>query len=119
MVAAPRAVVEDYFRCMQAGATAADELLGLFAEDAVYVEPFQGAPRAHAGRAAIEAALRGGWETAPPQLVLTVDRIDVDGAVVVTDWTCTSPAFPGPMRGRDRCTVADGRIVRLEVTLLP
>ncbi|MCA9653964.1 MAG: hypothetical protein H6712_03790 [Myxococcales bacterium] len=45
------------------------------------------------------------------------DEIDgVDGEVVRSEWTCTSPAFPGPVKGIDLCTVRDGRIQRLEVS---
>lgn len=114
----PRAVVDAHFRAMQAGAEAADDLFALFADDAVYIEPFTGERRTHEGRGAIEACLRASWTQAPPDLALIVDRIDVEGAVVTSLWTCTSPVFPGPIRGRDVCTVRDGRIVRLDVTFL-
>lgn len=114
----PRDVVDAYFRAMQTGAEAATDLFSLFAEDAVYIEPFGGESRTHAGLPAIQACLRESWTRVPPDLKLAVDRIDVDGAVVTSLWTCTSPAFPGPVRGRDVCTVRDGRIARLEVTFL-
>lgn len=115
----PREVVDQYFRCMQDGAAAADALFALFADDAVYTEPFSGSVRTHRGRAAIEACLRGSWQATPPDLVLTVDRVDVDGDTVTSLWTCTSPVFPGPMRGRDVCVVRDGRIASLDVSFLP
>ncbi len=103
---------------MQGGEAAGDQLLALFAADAVYVEPFSGTERTHEGRAAIEACFRAGWAQTPPELTLEVNRVDVDGAVVRSEWTCRSPAFPAPVRGVDVCTVQDGRIARLEVRFL-
>jgi len=111
----PTEVVQSYFEAMKAGPAAADALFALFADDAVYVEPFSGAERTHEGRAAIEACLRGGWEHTPRDLELSVSRIDVDGDVVRSEWVCSSPDFEAPVRGVDTCTVRDGRIVRLEV----
>jgi len=35
-----KALVESYFRAMQAGLSGEDELIELFADDAVYIEPF-------------------------------------------------------------------------------
>jgi len=118
MNATPKRTVEAYFRAMQSGPSAADALFALFADDAVYAEPFSGQRKTHNGRSAIERYLRGSWETAPPDMTLTVDRIDVADAVVTTTWTCASPAFPHPMRGRDVCTVHDGKIVHLDVTFI-
>jgi ketosteroid isomerase-like protein len=113
-----RQTVDAYFRAMQAGPEAAEALFALFAPDATYVEPFSGRRQTHQGRVAIEAYLRGSWESAPPDMTLTVDRVDAVGAVVTTRWTCDSPAFPHPMRGRDVCTVKDGLIAHLDVTFL-
>lgn len=118
----PVTVVERYFEAMQRGPDAADALFSLFADDAVYIEPFSGVAdgtrHTHEGRAAIEACLRKGWDNTPPDLVLEVNRIDVDGAVVRSEWTCTSPAFEQPVRGVDVCRVEDGRIVRLDVNIV-
>lgn len=111
----PREVVERYFEAMKAGAAGVDELIGLFADDAVYVEPFRGAPQTHEGRAAIAACLRAGVERAPADLTLDVNRVDVDGERVRSEWTCTAPAFPAPVKGVDVCTVRGGLIRRLEV----
>lgn len=110
-----RQTVEAYFRAMQAGPEQAEALFALFDDEAVYTEPFTGTPRTHTGRSAIEHCLRTSWQTAPPDMTLTVDRIDVNGATVTTRWTCASPAFPQPMQGEDRCTVRAGRIVSLAV----
>jgi len=112
----PVEVVDRYFEAMKVGRDAADAMFALFADDAVYVEPFSGATRTHEGRAAIEACLRAGWENPPPDMTLTVDRVDVDGPIVRSEWTCASPVFPGPMKGLDVCTVEGGRITRLEVS---
>ena len=111
----PLEVVQSYFKAMQGGPAAADDLFALFADDAVYVEPFTGSERTHEGKAAIEACIRGSWTDAPPDLELEVNRVDVDGEVVRSEWTCTSPAFEGPVKGIDVCTVQQGRIRRLEV----
>lgn len=114
----PIDVVRTYFRAMAAGACAAEDLFELFADDAVYVEPFSGTMCTHSGRAAIEAYLTESWNNSPPDLEVEVERMDVDGEQVVSDWTCTSPAFPAPVKGRDRCWVRGGSIARLEVELL-
>ena len=114
-------VVQQYFDAMKAGPAEAETLLRLFADDAVYVEPFsgvaEGKAHTHVGRDDIEACFRSSWERTPPDLALEVNRIDVDGDVVRSEWTCTSPAFEAPVRGKDVCTVVGGRIQRLEVTL--
>lgn len=115
--ATARAVVDRYFRAMQAGRTARDELLSLFATDATYTEPFSGAARTHRGLPAIRDAFDEAWKNPPPDLALRVERVDLDGERVRSEWVCTSPAFPGPMRGYDVCTVRAGRIVELVVNL--
>jgi ketosteroid isomerase-like protein len=101
---------------MQRGPDGEDDLVALFAEDAVYVEPFSGG--VHEGRDAIRAWLNASWADAPPDLALTVERIDAAGDTVETHWTCESPAFARPARGRDRFTIRDGRIARLESRLV-
>ena len=117
-LASPEQVVDRYFQAMQAGRTARDELFQLFAEDAIYIEPFSGTPRTHSGIGAIRDAFDESWRNPPPELALQVVRVDLDGEQVRSEWVCTSPAFPGPMRGYDLCQVRDGRIARLEVNLL-
>ncbi len=114
----PIDTVQRYFAAMQRGPAAAQELFALFADDAVYVEPFTGETRTHEGRAAIEACFTASWKDAPPDMTLEVNRIDVDGAVVKSEWTCRSPVFEAPVKGRDVCTVESGRIRRLEVAFL-
>ncbi len=112
------AVVERYFEAMAGGVGSLPSLIALFAEEAVYTEPFSGAPRTHRGRAAIGACLAEAQRQPPPDLSLRLDRIALDGEEVVSEWTCRSPVFPAPVRGRDRAVIHEGRIVRLEVVLL-
>ena len=111
-------LIDRYFAAMRRGATAEDELLALFADGAVYVEPFTDAPDPAVGIDAIRARFRRGWEFPLPDLELDVLSVDVDGPVAVSQWECRSPGLPGPMRGEDRYEIRDGRITRLEVRLL-
>lgn len=118
MVMDPRAVVDAYFRAMQQGQIGQEALLALFADDAVYTEPFTGTPRTHEGIRAIRACVEASWAYSPPGLVLAVDRVDVDGARVLARWTCSSPAFTAPVKGQDRYLIRDGKIARLEVEIV-
>lgn len=95
----------------------ARELASLFADDAVYVEPFTPGGGIHTGRDAIAAWLQASQKDAPPELTLTVDRIDTHEDVLDVAWTCDSSAFSRPSRGRDRFTLRDGKIARLETTI--
>lgn len=112
-------VVAQFFRCMQAGAPSADEMMSLFTEDAEYVEPFSGAPTRHVGLAAIRRAMQAGWDQPLPAMTISIDRVDVDGQDVRAEWTCRSPALPGGSgRGVNRYRLEHGRISRLETTLV-
>lgn len=108
--------VEKYFNAMQRGSEGEDELLALFADDAVYHEPFGG--QTLNGRDAIGDWIRASRDQAPPDLVINVERIDVVGEVVEATWTCESPIFVTPTRGRDRFTIRGGKIERLESEVL-
>jgi len=101
---------------MQRGPDGEDELVGLFADDAVYLEPFGGGE--HVGRDAIRAWLRSSWPDRPPGIRLTVERLEIAGQVVEATWTCEADVFARPARGRDRFTIHGGRIARLETELL-
>ncbi len=92
--------------------------MALFADDAVYVEPFGGETRTHVGKDAIRASLRAGWANHLPEMTLTLHRVDVEGAALRMEWTCASSAFPAPMRGTDRFVLRDGKIARLETRIL-
>lgn len=107
--------VSDFFRAMQAGSAAAQDMERLFSEDAVYVEPFSGQPTTHSGRSKIMAAMRQGWQTPLPDMTISLDRVDVNGARVAVTWTCRSPGLPGGEgRGINDFTLKDGKITRLE-----
>jgi ketosteroid isomerase-like protein len=106
--------IDGFYRAMQRGPEGLDELVDLFAEDAVYVEPFSGGT--HNGRAEIRAFLEQS-QGRLPDLRITVDKVDVEGDTVATEWTCESSAFTKPSRGRDRFTIRGDEIVRLETTI--
>ena len=91
----PPPTVARFFAAMQAGASHESELLSLFAEDAVYIEPFSGRLREHRGRAAITAVMRDSLRNPLPEMRVVMDRIDVAEGEVYVEWTCFSPALPG------------------------
>ncbi len=112
-----RAVIEALFKAMQAGPGGEEEMMALFAADAVFVEPFSGQVQTHQGTDAIRASFREMWANPAPELTLTLERVDVDGDCLRAEWNCTSPVFPEPMRGHDLFTIQKGRITRLEVVV--
>lgn len=112
-----RSVVENLFKAMQKGPAGGDDMLSLFAEDAVFIEPFSGVPQTHTGKAAIRQSFTGMWQDPPPDMRLFLDRVDVDGDKVRAEWTCTSPVFPEPMKGFDLFTIRGGKIARLEIVV--
>ncbi len=113
-----RDLIERYFAAMRRGAEAEDEMMELFADDAVYVEPFTGAAEPWVGKDAVRTALRRGWEQPLPDLELHVRRIDIGGTEATAEWVCTSSALPGPVTGSDRYTISNGKITRLEVRIV-
>lgn len=115
---APEATVTRYFAAMRRGAVAEDQMMSLFADDAEYIDPFTGSPRTSRGKEAIRSTLREGWDEPLPEMELQVQRIDIDGSHVTSEWTCTSPALLNPVRGRDRYEIEDGKVRRLVVELL-
>ena len=110
-------VINEYYSAMRRGAEAEDSLVGLFASDAVYVEPFVG-PDPAVGIDQIRSRFQKGWETPLPDLELDVLTVEVDGPTSRTTWECRSPALPGPVRGEDVYEIRDGKIQRLEVRIL-
>lgn len=110
-----RAAVDGLFRAMQAGPLGEDALMGLFADDAVLVEPFGGHVRTHSGLPAIRASFRETWKDPLPDMDLQVERVDQDGGRVRAEWTCASSVLPVPMRGFDLFEVREGKIRRLEI----
>ncbi len=112
--------VNRFFAAMQVGAAAEAEMMALFTEDAVYVEPFSGRVLTHTGKRAIHEAMSQGWRHPLPDARIEVDRVEVDGSEVTCVWTCHSAALPGGRgRGENRFTLEDGRIARLETRILP
>ena len=112
-----RRVIESYFAAMRQGASAEEELVSLFAKDAVYVEPFSGEPPA-SGIAEIRDRLRLGWEHPLADMELDVIEVEVAGSKSRSVWECRSPDLPGPVRGEDIYEITDGLITRLEVRIL-
>lgn len=113
-------LVRRFFRQMQCGAAGEHEMMALFAEDAVYIEPFSGKERTHHGKEAIREVMREGWRNPLPDMRIVVEQVDVSGDVVHARWTCHSPALPGGKgSGENEFTLRDGLIARLVVRFLP
>ena len=112
-----RATVERYLAAMQAGPSGLDELVGLFDDEAVYVEPFGGQPQVHNGKSEIRAFFEVALQQHLKDVRLTLDRLDLDGERLRSEWTCHLPMFTAPMRGFDLLSLRDGRIVRLETNI--
>lgn len=111
-------VIAQYMRAMQGGPECEEDLLAMFTEDAVYIEPYAGEPQTHDGKPAIKAWVQAQSQMRPPDLTISVDRLDVEQGQVRADWTCRSSVFPGPMRGYDVYSIRDGRIARLETRMI-
>lgn len=118
MVKTERQVIDGYFAAMRRGSEAEADMMALFAEDAVYIEPFTGTGTPAVGKEAVRARLRAGWQTPLPDMELEVLAVDVDGATARTRWECRSPALPAPIVGEDRYEIRHGLITRLEVRLI-
>ena len=111
-------IIGRFFTAMQAGAASEAQMMALFAEDAVYVEPFTGKPATHAGKRAIRAALEVGWRHPLPEMTIDIDTVEVDGDRVTASWTCRSPSLPGGFgHGVNVFHLRDGMITRLETRL--
>ncbi len=112
-----RTLIEGYYAAMRRGPGGEADLMALFADDIIYVEPFTSPDEPAVGIEAVRARLRTGWETPLPDLELEVLAIEIRGDIATTRWECRSPALPGPARGTDTYTFADGKITRLVVEL--
>ncbi|MDE3075192.1 MAG: nuclear transport factor 2 family protein [Chloroflexota bacterium] len=115
-----RAVVDSYFRAMQAGPNGEREMVSLFSDDAEYIEPFsaQGKPTSHKGIHAIREFFHQSFQGPMGSGVkLSLDRLDLDGDRLRSEWTCEVPTMPGPFKGTDHYTIRDGKIQRLEINL--
>ncbi|MDA0734062.1 MAG: nuclear transport factor 2 family protein [Chloroflexi bacterium] len=112
---AQRDVVDRFFKAMQAGKEGEEALMALFSGDAVLTESFGGEPQTHHGIDAVRESFRCTWEQPVPDVKLEVNRVDLDGAQVRAEWTCTAPAFPTPIKGHDLFKISDGKISKLEI----
>ena len=115
-----RRIVERYFSAMQAGPSGEQEMVSLFGDDAEYIEPFseQGRHTAHKGIAAIRQYFHETFHgPMAAKVKLTIDRLDVDGEQLRTEWTCEMPIVPAPFTGYDTYVIRDGKIQRLEINL--
>lgn len=110
-----RQTVESVFRAMQQGPSGEALMVSLFAEDAEFTESFTGQPQTHRGTDEIRAAFLASVQHSPPDLALQLDRLDKEGEELKATWTCTSSAFPTPMRGYDMFRIRDQKIVKLEI----
>lgn len=115
--ATDRQVVDRLFQAMQAGPAGEEDMMRLFHDDAVFIEPFTGVPREHRGLAAIREAFKDSWRSPLPDMRLSVERVDLSGDLVRAEWSCTSPVLPSPMRGHDLFSLAQGKIKRLEIVM--
>lgn len=113
-----RKVIENLYQAMQAGPSGESAMLSLFAEDAIFIEPFSGVPKTHVGLPAIRATFQDMCKEPLPDMRLQLDRVDLDGGRIRAAWTCYSSAFPEPMRGVDHFTIEHGKIHRLEIVLI-
>jgi len=111
-----RDLVETYFRAMAAGADGEEQMMSIFADDAVYVEPFtgQGERREYSGKEAIHEFFRESYRQHMTPIEIHLDRVDVDGDKLRSEWRCQMPGMP-PFAGHDLYTIKDGKIARLEV----
>jgi ketosteroid isomerase-like protein len=116
MTPADRSLVETYFRAMQAGADGEAEMQSIWADDAVYSEPFtgQGQRREHTGKEAISAFFHESHSQGMAPIRISLDRLDLDGGRLRSEWTCLMPGMP-EFSGHDLYTIRDGKIARLEV----
>lgn len=108
------AEISNFFLAMQAGKPARERMATLFAEDAVYVEPFSGSEQTHQGREAIIGTMAQGWEQPLPEMSIAIDRVETGSGRVSVAWTCYSPALPGGKgSGVNEFELADGQITKL------
>jgi uncharacterized protein (TIGR02246 family) len=112
-----RNLIENLYKAMEAGAAGENAMLDLFAEDAVFVEPFGGEPKTHTGLSAIRTWHQDIFKEPMPDMRLQLDRVDLDVGRVRAAWTCYSSAFSEPMRGIDYFTIEHGKIQRLEIVI--
>lgn len=103
---------------MAAGPSGEAPMMALFADDAVLLEPFTGAPREHIGKDAIRKAYRELFhEPPPPDMRLSLLRVEREGDTIRAEWSCTASTYATDRLGVDRFLVREGLIHRLEITI--
>jgi len=111
-------VVQRVCDAMQAGAEGEEDMMNLFAEDGVLVEPFNGVPQTHTGKPAIRARYKEMVSMPrPPGFLLRVNSISREGSSVFADWTCSADVFASPMAGRDEYVLDGGKIKKLQINI--
>lgn len=113
----PDEIIQRYFTAMRQGPSGQGDLLALFADGAVYSEPFVDPASAAVGKRAIADRLNAGWQDPPPDMELDVLTVEIGGAAATVRWECRSPRFDGPVRGTDRYRFERGLIINLEVSI--
>ncbi len=110
--------VTNFFLAMQAGPHGLEMLGELFAENALYYEPFSGKTEPHKGRAAILSAFDRSRSDAFSDAVISLGSVEVEGDVITVSWTCVSQAIPGGRgRGTNVFELQNGLISSLTTTL--
>ena len=118
MSSSEQLIINQFFAAMQTGATAEIEMMSLFHDEAVYIEPFSGQVRLHTGKAAIRKCMLNSWKHPLPEMTIQIDEMLIEGNDVIVRWTCLSPALPrGKGSGENRFTLRDGLIIRLETRI--
>ena len=114
--ASDRSLIEQVTAAMQAGPNGKEQMMALFTDDAVLVEPFAGRPQTHEGKEAVRTRYyEMVAEPRPPDFQLLLDRLDTDGRNVIAEWHCTSVVLPAPLEGVSTYTILDNKIQRLEI----
>lgn len=110
--------IANFFLAMQAGPSGAELLGSIFADDAVYSEPFSGQSEPHRGRDAILAAFAASRSDDFDDAVITLGAVEIEDDRITVKWTCYSRAIPGGSgSGTNVFTIAGGKVVSLVTTL--
>ncbi|WP_434050677.1 MAG: nuclear transport factor 2 family protein [Roseibium sp.] len=110
--------IANFFLAMQAVPSGTDLLGSIFADDAIYSEPFSGQSEPHRGRDAILAAFAASRSEDFDDAVINLVAVEIEGNTITVKWTCYSRAIPGGSgSGTNIFTVSDGKVVSLVTTL--
>ncbi|MEM9044059.1 MAG: nuclear transport factor 2 family protein [Pseudomonadota bacterium] len=110
--------VSNFFLALQAGPHGLASLAEMFAQDAVYFEPFSGRSEPHKGREAIAAAFDASRSGAFDDAVISLQGSEIDDEKISVRWTCVSKSIPGGRgSGTNVFKLKAGLIVSLVTTL--